>query len=204
MVGRRSASFYKRSLAVMTTHEKLIQSIKDRCLEFGDFTLSSGKKSNFYIDLRRLMFSAGVSDVVCELEWHLRHVPFDAIGGPALGAVPIIGAFLHNASFDRPLLRGFAVRSEKKDHGANDLVVGSVKKNDRVVIVEDVATTGGSLLRAVDAVQALGCRVAAAVAVLDRQEGAAEALLRRDTPFLALTTIRDIIPPEQLTELVSA
>jgi orotate phosphoribosyltransferase len=189
-------SFYRKNL--MTTKQKLIQRIKDQCLEFGSFTLKSGKKSKFYLDLRRLTLSTGVSDVICELEWRLQDLDFDAIGGPALGAVPIVGAFLHNSLFDRPVLRGFAVRSEEKDHGKAGLIIGSVQPGDSVVAVEDVTTTGGSLLGAVDAIQEFGCTVIAAYTVLDRLEGAEQAFADRKIPFHSLATVKDIVPAEYL------
>jgi orotate phosphoribosyltransferase len=119
-------------------------------------------------------------------------IAFDAIGGPCVGADPIIGGYL--ATYARPGMRGFLVRQAEKDHGKSGLIIGSVKKGDRCIVVEDVTTTGGSLLTAIDAVEAFGCSVVMAITVVDRLQGADGALFTRSIPFESLVTIKDILP----------
>jgi orotate phosphoribosyltransferase len=116
-----------------------------------------------------------------------------AVGGLTLGADPIVGATLAAAgAAGRTGLRGFLVRKEPKGHGTGQLVEGPLSPGETVAVVDDVATTGGSSLKAVEAAEALGCEVALVIAVLDRLEGAAEAFAARGLAFQALVTIRDL------------
>ncbi len=187
----------------------LIEAIKKRSLEFGDFKLRSGKKSNFYLDLRKLTISEDVGLVIGPITQVVRAFEFDAIGGPTVGADPIVGAFLHArgleswkpwnsyASFSvakpRREIRGFLIRKESKDHGKEGLVIGSVKKGDRCVVVEDVTTTGGSLLHAISVIEEeRDCKVVHAITIVDRQEGAREMLSKANIPFTALVTKKDL------------
>ena len=121
------------------------------------------------------------------------HPEVTAVGGLTMGADPIVGATLAlAASRGRGDLRGFLVRKEAKGHGTGRLVEGPIEGREVVAILDDVATTGGSSLQAVAAVEAMGATVACVVVVLDRLEGAAEAFADRGLPFHALTTIRDL------------
>jgi orotate phosphoribosyltransferase len=110
-----------------------------------------------------------------------------------MGADPIVGAVLAEAGRGaRPDLLGFLVRKEAKGHGTGKLVEGPLESGSRVVIVDDVATTGGSSLQAVAAVQAAGCTVDRVIVVLDRLEGASDAFAAQGLDFRALVTIRDL------------
>jgi orotate phosphoribosyltransferase len=189
--------------------DRLIALLKRDALRLGRFTLASGRESHYYVDGRRVTLSAegaaligqGVLDVLADLP------DVSALGGLTMGADPIVGAALAVApSRGRAGLRGFLVRKEAKGHGTGRLVEGPLEEGATVVIVEDVATTGGSSLKAVDAAEAMGCRVARVICVLDRLEGAAEAFRDRGLPFTALCTIRDLgiepLPPEHTTVAV--
>ena len=177
----------------LQTH--LIALLKTRALRTGQFTLASGKSSHYYVDGRQVTLSAaGASTigqaVIAELEQFER---VDAVGGLTMGADPIVGATLAEAGRgSRPDLRGFLVRKTAKSHGTGQLVEGPVESGMNVVIVEDVTTTGGSALQAVDAVEAVGCKVVCVLTLLDRLEGAAAAFERRGLDFRALVTIRDL------------
>jgi len=180
----------------MDHRRNLIQAIRDtpgviKRVPAGElFTLKSGKQSNFYIDLRQLSISPVVRHMVALLQRDLEDLQFDAVGGPSIGADPIVGAYLAS---DSPLLRGFLIRKEEKGHGLAGLVIGSARPGDRVVILEDVSTTGGSMLQAVEAVRHYGCTVARGVAVLDRSDGtAARALLQVGVPYRSLLTHHDL------------
>ena len=110
-----------------------------------------------------------------------------------MGADPIVGATLAVAGLrGRDALRGFLVRKEAKTHGTGKLVEGPLNPGDTVAIVDDVATTGDSAFRAVDAATGMDCKVACVIVVLDRLEGAADAFAARAIPFLPLLTIRDL------------
>ena len=116
-----------------------------------------------------------------------------AVGGLTLGADPIVGATLAlAATHGRPGLRGFLVRKQAKTHGTGNLVEGPLEPGSVVAIVDDVATTGGSSAQAIEAVEALGCKVALVAVVLDRLEGAAQAFESRGLVFRPLLTIRDL------------
>lgn len=175
----------------MYDRKRLIELLKRDALKTGEFTLASGKVSRFYVDARKVTLSSaglylisyGILDVI-DGDWDIK-----AIGGPTIGADPIVGSIVAIADN----LDGFIVRKTTKDHGTENLIEGPLKPGSTVAIVDDVATTGGSALRAVDAVQAIGCKVAVVIAVLDRLEGAIEACTRRALTFRSLLTIRDLV-----------
>jgi orotate phosphoribosyltransferase len=180
----------------------LIALLKREALRTGTFTLASGRTSHYYVDGRKVTLSAegaaligaGVLEAIADLPG------VAAVGGLTMGADPIVGATLAVAGAGpRPGLRGFLVRKEAKGHGTGQLVEGPVEAGMEVVVVEDVATTGGSALKAVEAVEAMGAKVVRVVALLDRLEGASAAFAARGVDFRALATIRDLgvepLPP---------
>jgi len=176
----------------------LIAAIKKRALLFGDFTLRGGAKSDHYLDCRKLTLSADLPLVTEAIEEQTRGVEFHAIGGPCIGADPLVGAFLQATSARNPLIsvrdiRGFLIRKEEKDHGIDGLIIGSVQKGDQCIILEDVATTGGSLLRAINVIEAFGCKVVKVIVIVDRLQGAGEKLKERGIPFAALTTVKEVL-----------
>jgi orotate phosphoribosyltransferase len=174
---------------------RLISLLRDEALTLGQFTLASGRSSHYYIDGRKVTLSAqGACLIGLGVHEFLKsHSDVVAVGGLTLGADPIVGATLALAPrCGRPGLKGFLVRKEPKGHGTGKLVEGPIDPGSIVAIVDDVATTGGSSLQAVAAVEALGCRVACVIAVLDRLEGAQAAFEARGLPFHALVTIREL------------
>jgi orotate phosphoribosyltransferase len=162
-----------------------------------EITLSSGKKSNFYLDLRTTLMRPLGQKLAGELllaklmgrgEW------VDAVGGMAVGAVPLVSAILsasahHDAN--TPLL-GFFVRKEPKKHGKGQQIEGAFKSGMSVALVEDTTTTGGSTLEALEIVQAAGGKVARVLCLVDRGEGAAEAFAARGVALEALFTRADL------------
>jgi orotate phosphoribosyltransferase len=175
--------------------ERLIELLRRDSLRLGRFTLASGRSSHYYIDGRKVTLGAegarligrGVLGLLAE------HGEVAAVGGLTMGADPIVGATLALAPENgRGELRGFLVRKQAKGHGTGNLVEGPLEPGSTVAIVDDVATTGGSSLLAVDAVESLGCKVAIVVAVLDRLEGAADNFAARGLAFRSLLTIRDL------------
>src|SRR3954451_13500561 len=157
---------------------RLVALLKRDALRTGTFTLASGRQSHYYVDGRKVTLSAEGAALIGAgvLEALADRPEVMAVGGLTLGADPIVGATLAVAGAEgRPGLRGFLVRKEAKGHGTGQLVEGPVSAGETVVIVDDVATTGGSSLQAVAAAEALGCKVARVVVVLDRLEGAGAA-----------------------------
>jgi orotate phosphoribosyltransferase len=183
------------ALAFTYDRERLVALLKRHALQQGTFTLASGRTSHYYVDARKVTLSAaGAGLIGAAVFEQIRARPeIGAVGGLTLGADPIVGATLAVAALaGRDGLRGFLVRKQAKAHGTGSLIEGPLEAGTIVAIVDDVATTGGSSLQAVDAAQAAGCEVALVIAVLDRLEGGAEAFARRNLPFHALTTIRDL------------
>ena len=159
-------------------------------------TLSSGKQSDFYLDLRQtLMRPRGVclaGELV--LERLLAGPPVAAVGGMAVGAVPLVSAVLAAAAARDPTsaLLGFFVRKEVKGHGLRRRIEGGFTSGQTVALVEDTVTTGGSTLEALDAVEAEGGKVARVLCLVDRGEGAAQAFAERGITLEALFTRADL------------
>ncbi|MBI5699151.1 orotate phosphoribosyltransferase [Candidatus Saganbacteria bacterium] len=138
----------------------------------GDFILSSGKKSNFYIDCRRITLHPNGARLIAKIILDkVKGLKVDAIGGLTLGADPITGAVV--ALSDIP---GFIVRKKEKEHGTKQKIEGLLEPGWKAVIVEDVSTTGASALQAIEAVETAGAKVIKVISVVDREEGAAAAL----------------------------
>jgi len=182
----------------ISRRDRLIYLMKRDALQFGQFPLSSGKVSNYYIDGRLVTLSSeGARLIALEILDLLVQFPgVIAIGGPSIGADPIIVATLAMVGLYPHIgvreLCGFLVRKEAKEHGAKSLVDGPLKPGSTVAIVDDVATSGGSIIYAVNVVEELGCKVAVAIVVVDRLSGARETLYKRWFEYRSILTIRDL------------
>ncbi|MBI1349318.1 orotate phosphoribosyltransferase [bacterium] len=183
----------------MYDRARLIQLFHERALKFGDFTLASGKKSTYYLDGKQIsLHSEGLRLVSFGLLELLKDVTYDGIGGMSIGADPIVGGVLTAAAESQRSLAGFLVRKEAKGHGTNKYVEGPVLPGSKVIVIDDVVTTGGSALQAVDRVTEFGCEVVGVVGIVDRMEGGAKNFADRGLPFWALLKITDfgIEPPQ--------
>jgi len=174
---------------------ELLELILDVSFEKRPVTLSSGKQSDFYLDLRRtLMLPRGAKLagdlVLARLLGGGAGV--DAVGGMAVGAVPLVTAVLAAAAEPLPKLVGFFVRKEAKRHGLGRQIEGNFAPGQRVALVEDTTTTGGSTLDAVDLVEAAGGTVARVLCLVDRGEGAAEAFGARGVTLEPIFTRADL------------
>jgi len=176
----------------------LMEIMRKNALEFGEFTLASGKKASFYLDCRKVTLDSAGALLVGEgiLDMLGDDLP-DAVGGMAIGADPISAAIITVAATRGQSLRGFIVRKEAKAHGKGRDVEGPVESGQSVVIVEDVVTTGGSSLKAIERVEAFGLKVQGVIAIIDRLEGGREAFAERGYELQTLLTIQDfgIDPP---------
>lgn len=182
----------------MYDRARLIELFHTRALKFGDFTLASGKKSTYYLDGKQIsLHSEGLRLVSFGLLELLKDVDFAGIGGMSIGADPIVGGVLTAAAQTGRELAGFLVRKEAKGYGTNRYIEGPVTPGMKVIVIDDVVTTGGSALLAVDRVVEFGCDVVGVVGIVDRQEGGAANFAARNLPFRALLTITDfgIQPP---------
>lgn len=162
----------------------LERAVEKGALRFGDFVLSSGAHSRYYFDGRLLSLDAEGAHLLAQLLLPLvREAQAGAVGGPTMGADPIVGATVHWSHLQGTPVAGFLVRPEAKGHGMQRQVEGPLEPGSRVVVVDDVCTSGASLIRAAEAVEASQCKVALVVAVLDRMEGGSEELRRRGYAF---------------------
>ncbi|MBN9120455.1 MAG: orotate phosphoribosyltransferase [Planctomycetes bacterium] len=182
----------------MSARDRLKELFRQRALQFGDFTLASGKKSTYYVNSKKVLFHAEAITLLGELLYEAASdLEFQAIGGLEVGAIPMAAAALTAFHRHDRHLEGFFVRKKTKEHGAKELVEGQVNAGDKVVVIDDVLTTGGSVVQAIEAVEAKGATVLRVVCICDRLQGAREALAKYD--FRPLFTVRDfgIEPPAQ-------
>ncbi|MFA6599626.1 MAG: orotate phosphoribosyltransferase [Candidatus Omnitrophota bacterium] len=156
----------------------LLNLIKEKAFKKGDFTLASGKKATFYIDGKQATLDPQGLFLTGKLILMMLHgVNADAIGGPTMGADPIAAAVSVLSSQTGHPLKAFIVRKAAKDHGTQKLIEGpELKEGDRVVMVEDVITTGGSVLEAIRQVEAAKAKVVKVICLVDRNQGARELL----------------------------
>lgn len=166
--------------------------IEKHALKFGQFQLASGKIGSYYLDCRQVTLHPQGANLIGAglLELMANSVP-DAVGGMAIGADPITGAVITLAGQNNIPIHGFIVRKEAKGHGMGRQVEGPVQPGMRAVIVEDVVTSGGSALQAVDAALAFGLKVDTIMAVVDRLEGGRETIEGRGLKLHTLFTVRD-------------
>lgn len=174
----------------MTLDEKLIDLLRDLSVRTGTFTLASGKTSDFYVDARQTTLHPKGAHIIAQLILKRLHPSVSAVGGPVTGADPITGAVVAlSHSTDRPI-NGFMVRKEAKGYGTQNWLEGraNLGAGCSVCVIEDTVTTGGSLLRAIERVEAAGYKVVQCIAVVDREEGAREIIEQSGYPFEALCT----------------
>lgn len=174
--------------------EELIGFISREAVHHGDFTLTSGKKASFYIDLRELSLDHRVAPLMGEVMLELveEFGPVDAVGGLTMGADPIATAILHQGVLRGKSLDAFVVRKEPKDHGRGRQIEGPDVKGKRVVVVEDTSTTGGSPLTAAHAVEKAGGEVVAVCVVVDRNTGADLVIEEAGYPYRAALRLTDL------------
>ena len=158
---------------ITTVKEGLKKLLKDTgAVKAGEFMLSSGKKSDFYVDCRKVTLHPKGAKLIANLILEkIKGLKVDAIGGLTLGADPIVGAVI--ALSDIP---GFIVRKKAKEHGTQQRIEGLLESGWNILVVEDVSTTGGSALQAIQAAESIGAKVIKVISVVDREEGASESL----------------------------
>lgn len=179
---------------VQAARARLAAILKERALAFGDFTLASGKRSHYFIDGKQATLDA--EGAYCLAQLILAEIEgqgVDAVGGMTLGADPIVGATIALAGARGIPLRGFIVRKERKERGMGDQVAGPLRDGDRVVIVEDVVTTGGMTLQAIEAVEReRNVDILGVVAMVDRLQGAREAIEAEGFRLVSLFTVEEL------------
>lgn len=177
---------------------RLLELLRSRSLKTGDFVLSSGKHSSYYIDCRRTtMHAEGLALIGALGLARIRGAGWtaDAVGGMTLGADPVAYAIAAASHAAPPAIHGFTVRKAAKTHGTGRRIEGCFETGARVIVVEDVITTGGSALEAITAVRAEGGQVAGVLAVVDREEGGRGAIEREAVPVLSLYRVSELLGP---------
>jgi orotate phosphoribosyltransferase len=175
------------------TRERLVAELREHALVIGEVTLTSGKKAQYYVDAKRaILRPAGFAALGVLVAAEATRARARAVGGLTMGADPVACAALA-AGAD---VKAFFVRKERKQHGLQRWIEGpDLDAGERCLIVEDVVTTGGSTLAAIERVREEGLAVAGVVSVLDRLAGGGAAIVRAaEAPYVALTTIDDVYP----------
>lgn len=174
---------------------KLYKLIKKEAFYKKRIVLSSGKISNYYIDVRKISLKSEGAFLIANSLWQeLKKEKCTYIGGPTLGADPILSALAYHAYLDKKPIKTFIVRKKPKKYGQNKLIEGpKLKKGSKVIVIDDVATTGKSLLDAIKKLKSLKVSVKKAFVVVDREEGAKKALKPHKCPLISLFTLRDFI-----------
>ena len=176
-----------------TVRDALLDEIKHHAINFGRFILSSGRTSWYYLDCRKVTLSARGAYLVANAFLDLLDSrPVQAVGGMTVAADPIATAIALESWHRQRPLKAFIVRKESKPHGLQRQVEGPIAPGDRAVIVDDVLTTGGSILQAIEAVEAIGVVVDQVMVILDRLEGGRERIQERGYPVTSLFTLDDL------------
>ena len=173
--------------------EELLALIHSRAFLEGDYTLASGKPSRFYIDGKRVMFHPSslllLADAFMDA---ISDCHPDAVGGLEMGAIPIAAAVaLRSAQLGQPI-SAFFVRKSPKGHGTNRFIEGCLENGARVVVCDDVITTGGSVLKAIEKVEGFGCEVVRVVCLVDREEGAVEEFAAKGYDYRPIFTLSEL------------
>ena len=174
--------------------ERLKQIIQELSVLKGkEFKLSSGRKSDVFFDIKKTVLDPEGANLIADevLKILGRENP-QFIGGLVHGAVPLVAAICVKSYPEQPI-QAFFVRKEPKSHGTNQLIDGHIKDGANVVVLDDVTTTGGSVMKAVEAVRERGCRVLKVVTIIDRLEGAVANLEAKGIKLVALFTKDDFL-----------
>jgi orotate phosphoribosyltransferase len=191
---KKAASFMetRENFDLSYKRQKLLAIIsRASLLEGREFRLTSGGSSNFFIDLKKTMLDPEGAWLLADLLFDkIRTENVDCIGGMETGAIPIVAVVCMRSWPEKPV-KGFFIRKEAKGHGTDQRVDGPLDRGSRVILFEDVTTTGSSVMRAVDQTRQFQCTVLKVIAVVDRLEGAVENFRKAGIIFEALFTRRD-------------
>ncbi|REE97064.1 orotate phosphoribosyltransferase [Thermomonospora umbrina] len=175
----------------MSDREELLQQIKKKAVVHGEVTLSSGRRANWYVDLRRVTLDGRAAPLVGRVMLDLTaDLEYDAVGGLTLGADPVATAMLHAAHARGRELDAFVVRKADKTHGLQRRIEGPDVAGRRVLAVEDTSTTGGSVLTAVEALRAAGADVVGVATIVER--GAADRIRAEGLDYRAAYEVADL------------
>ena len=187
-------------MAEMTYRDQLKQLLLERSVRFGNFTLSSGSSSTYYIDARRTTMSAEGQVLVGRVGYEIvsqSGLEPTHLGGLTMGADPISYAIAHRSHLEGHPLDGFSVRKEAKHHGTGNRVEGGLDPSSRCLVIEDTLTTGKSTLSAVEALREHGVTVVGVLALVDRSDNAEELFREIGLPLLSFFPVKELLEKNQ-------
>lgn len=177
------------------TNPKLLRLLREKSFKRGKFILASGKESDFYVDVKNTALHPEGAECIGETTWSILNAKdFDGVGGPTLGADPLATAVSLAALKNGVVVPAFIIRKEPKKHGTSQWIEGreNLKSQGRLLVLEDVVTTGGSSLSAIEKIRSEGFRVDTLLCILDRNEGGREALEKSGVRLVSLCTIEEL------------
>jgi orotate phosphoribosyltransferase len=180
----------------MSDRTRLIQLLVERSIRRGDFVLASGARSTYYVDCRTTTTSAEGQFLVGQLGWELLRASGlepDSIGGLTMGADPVAYAIAHTSWIAGSPIDAFSVRKQPKEHGTGRRIEGNFEAGSRVVVIEDVITSGGSALQACAAIEAEGGEVTGVLAIIDRESGGREAIEAKGYRVITLFRVSELL-----------
>lgn len=175
--------------------ERLKLILKNKSILKGNFTLASGNKSSYYIDARLTTLDSEGINLISKIFLYeiLKNPEITAVGGPTMGADPIVGSLISLSHEKGNPLNGFLVRKEEKQHGTGKMIEGNLKQGDKVAVVEDVATTGGSVFKAIDAVEKFGATVEKVLVVVDREAGGEKLFKEKGYELFSIFKVSELL-----------
>jgi orotate phosphoribosyltransferase len=182
-------------MSILPSHDALVALLRERSVRFGDFVLASGARSTYYIDCRLTTMSAAGQAIIGPLALQaIRDAGWapTAIGGLTMGADPVSYAIARASVDAAPILDAFSVRKAAKEHGTGRKIEGNFASGDAVVVIEDVITSGGSALTAIEAIRDAGGTVVGVLAVVDRNAGGKEKIAATGVPVVALVSAGEL------------
>lgn len=191
----------------MTDRERLRELLVQRSVRLGDFTLASGARSSYYVDARRTTMCAEgqyLTGRVCLEALRASGLRATHVGGLTMGADPVSYAMARESFVQGAPMDGFSVRKEAKGHGTAQRIEGGLPKDADCLVVEDSMTTGGSALKAIEALKEFGTKVVGVLTLVDREEGGRERLETAGYPLVAVFTGRDLLEAARARQTESA
>ena len=185
---------------------RLLKILREKSVSYGNITLSSGKTSSYYVDSKLTTFDPEGFCLVGKLVLEIikdKDEEISAVGGLTMGADPIAISTIVAAFNEKHALKGFSVRKKPKSHGKGKLIEGNLDIKDKVVILDDVITTGSSTIKAIEAVREFGCNIIMVVTLVDRREGGTEKIEKLGYDVHTIFTIDDLLDLKKLEEVNS-
>lgn len=175
--------------------QRLKSILKEKSILKGKFKLASGKESDFYIDARLTTLDGEGVNLISQIFYDeiIKDEDIKCIGGPTMGADPIVGSLISHSFIKENTLRGFLVRKQEKTHGTSKLIEGNLKKGERVAVVEDVITTGGSVFKAIDAIEDYGAIVSKVLVVAKRDSSIDKLFKEKGYEFFSIFDVSELL-----------